>query len=89
VADVASSATILPERPESSTVKLALPVRSRRLLRSCRMRFQRAHPAFVAGAPGLDALANPHLFLRQLFVEQLVGALLGQQCCSRCRRKPW
>ena len=31
---------------------------------------ERAHPALVARAPRLHALANPHLFLRQLLVEQ-------------------
>jgi hypothetical protein len=37
------------------------------------------HPALVAGAAGLDPLADPHLFLSKLFVEQLVGALLREQ----------
>ena len=36
--------------------------------------FQITHPAFVTGAPGLDALANPRLFLGQFFIEQ--GVLL-------------
>ncbi len=35
--------------------------------------FQRANATFVAGAPGLDALADPHFFLRQFLVEQRVG----------------
>ena len=34
---------------------------------------ERAHPTFVAGTPGLDTLADPHLFLRQLLVEQRIG----------------
>ena len=42
-------------------------------------RHQRAHAALVAGAPGLDALPQPHLFLGQLLVELLVGdRLVGQ-----------
>jgi hypothetical protein len=32
-------------------------------------RFEGAHPAFVARAPGLDALPEPRLLLRQLLVE--------------------
>ena len=42
-------------------------------------RFQRAHAAFVARAPGFDALANPHFFLRQAFVEQRVLLFLVDQ----------
>ena len=34
--------------------------------------FEPAHAAFVARAPRLDALADPHLFLRQQLVELLV-----------------
>ena len=33
---------------------------------------ERAHASFVAGAPRLDALPDPALFLRELPVEQLV-----------------
>ena len=36
-------------------------------------RLQRAHAAFVAGAPGLDALADPDLLLGELTVEVGVG----------------
>ncbi len=39
---------------------------------------QRPHAAFVAGATGLDALANPNFFLGQLLVEQRVGSFLGR-----------
>ena len=42
-------------------------------------RLQCPHPPLVAGAPGLDTLANPHLFLCQLFVEQFIGPLFGFQ----------
>jgi len=37
------------------------------------------HAAFVTGATGLDALADPDFFLGQLFVEQRVGGLFGRQ----------
>ncbi len=40
---------------------------------------QRAHAAFIAGAAGLDALADPHLFLRQPLVEQRVLARLVRE----------
>ena len=42
-------------------------------------RLERAHAAFVTGTPGLDALADPHLFLGQALVEQRVGGRLGSQ----------
>ncbi len=35
-------------------------------------RFQSPHPALVAGTPRLDALADPHFFLRQQLVEARV-----------------
>ncbi len=38
---------------------------------------ERAHAALVARAPGLDALADPHFFLRQLLVEQRAFLRLG------------
>ncbi len=41
--------------------------------------FQRPHAALVAGAPCLDTLANPHLFLRQFLVKQRIGALFRFQ----------
>ncbi len=37
------------------------------------------HTAFVAGTPGLDALANPHFFLGQALVEQRIGGFFGGQ----------
>ena len=40
---------------------------------------ERAHAPFVAGAPGLDALANPDFFLGQALVEQGVGLFLVGQ----------
>ena len=48
-------------------------------------RFQPTHPAFVAGAPRLDTLADPHLFLRPEFVKTaagffLFGQLVGLAC---------
>jgi hypothetical protein len=40
-------------------------------------RLQPAHAAFVAGAAGLDALADPHFLLRQQLVEARVFLRLG------------
>jgi hypothetical protein len=40
---------------------------------------QTSHPAFVARAPRLDALADPHLLLRQHLVELGVHYRLGRQ----------
>ena len=42
-------------------------------------RLEGTHPAFVAGAPRLDALANPHFLLGELLVEQGVGGFLRGQ----------
>src|SRR6185295_15045802 len=39
--------------------------------------FEALHAAFVARAPRLDALADPHLFLRPELVEAAVGEILG------------
>lgn len=40
---------------------------------------ERAYAALVAGAAGLDALANPHFLLGQALVEQRIGGFLGGQ----------
>ena len=40
---------------------------------------QGAHTTLVTGTPGLDALANPNLFLSQTLVEQRIGSFLGGQ----------
>ncbi len=53
---------------------LAWPVRSRRCAVFLAHGEQRAHAAFIAGAARLDALADPHFFLGQALVEQLIGA---------------
>src|SRR5690606_7436486 len=42
-------------------------------------RLERAHPSLVAGAPGLDALADPRLLLRQQPVEARLLLGLGVQ----------
>ncbi len=42
-------------------------------------RLEGTHPAFVAGAPRLDALTNPHFLLGELLVEQGVGGFLRGQ----------
>ena len=41
--------------------------------------FQGTHAAFVTGATGLDALADPDFFLGQFLVEQRVGGFFGSQ----------
>ena len=43
----------------------------------CPHRFQRAHAAFVAGAPRLDALPYPDFFFGEFFVEARVGFGFG------------
>ena len=60
-----------------------LPPRSRRAARSLRIAFERAHAAFVARAPRLDALADPHFLLRQQLVEQRVLLRLGVAAAPR------
>src|SRR3546814_4931996 len=40
---------------------------------------QSAHAALVAGSTRLDTLANPHLFLRQQFVEARIALRFGVQ----------
>src|SRR5690606_37624069 len=42
-------------------------------------RLERADPTLVTGTAGLDALANPDLFLGQLLIEQGVGRRFGGQ----------
>ena len=41
--------------------------------------FQGAHAAFVTGATGLDALADPDFFLSQTLVEQRIGGFFRGQ----------
>ncbi len=41
--------------------------------------FEGAHAAFVTGAAGLDALADPDFFLGQALVEQRVGSFFSRQ----------
>jgi hypothetical protein len=41
--------------------------------------FQGPYTAFVTGAAGLDALADPHFFLGQALVEQRVGGFFRGQ----------
>src|SRR5690606_7032123 len=69
---LSSSSTRLRDASAVSSWKLALPCRSLRRARS-------PHPAFVTGAPGLDALADPGFLLGQLLVEQRIGRRLGLQ----------
>ena len=54
---------------------------------------QRADPPLVARAPGLDALAQPRLFLREPLVELLVLGRFARQPCflllkERRRNRP-
>ena len=56
-------------------VGFALAVDARGAL--CPHGFQRAHAAFVAGAPRLDALAYPDFFFGEFFVEACVGFGFG------------
>ena len=50
-------------------------------------RLERPHAAFVARAAGLDALANPDLFLGQPLVEERVLFLLGGERVGLSREK--
>jgi hypothetical protein len=67
-----------------STARLTSPRRSRRAARAAQG-LEPAHAALVAGAAGLDALADPHLFLGEELVEARGGLLLGLELLGLAR----
>ena len=73
-----SSATSLPERSPVSTVSLIWPMRSRRGRALFAQVLEALHAAFVARAPRLDTLADPHFFLRPEFLEAPVREIFGE-----------
>ena len=74
-----ASITSRPERSASWISIFTSPGRSRRCAADFAQGLQGADPAFVARAPGLDARADPDLFLGQLLVELGVLPGLGLQ----------
>ena len=71
--------TSVPERSASCVVIRAVPRRSRAFRALLAHRLECADASLIAGAPGLDSFADPHFFLGQPLVKELLLPGLGVQ----------